>query len=43
MLPKINGESLVYAGLIILTLIILWLLIISPPDFLNNKIIYQGF
>jgi len=42
-MPNINSESLVYVILIILSVIILWLVAISPPDFLNNKIIYQGF
>lgn len=40
---KINSETLIHVILIILSLIILWLLVISPPDFLNNKIIYQAF
>ena len=40
---KINSEYLVYVSLIILSLIIIFLLVISPPEFLNNKIVYQGF
>jgi hypothetical protein len=36
-------EYLVYALVIILSLLILGLAIISPPSFIANKSVYQGF
>jgi len=36
-------EYLIYGLIILLSLIILELVIVSPPDFTNNKSVYQGF
>jgi len=36
-------EYLVYALVIVLSIIVLLLIFVSPPDFAANKSVYQGF
>jgi hypothetical protein len=43
MSPKSLIKFIIYALVIILSLIVLGLLIVSPPGFTNNKSVYQGF
>jgi hypothetical protein len=39
--PLIN--RLIYALAVILSLIVLWLVQNAPADFLNARVVYQGF
>jgi hypothetical protein len=41
--PKPIVEYFIYALIIILSLIVLALVIVSPPGFMENKSVYQGF
>jgi hypothetical protein len=43
MLPKPTAEQIVYGLLLVLGALVLLLLALAPPEFLNNKIVYQGF
>ena len=43
MIPKSFIEFLIYTLVTILALVILSLVIISPPNFTDNKSVYQGF
>ena len=36
-------DRLIYALIIVLSLTALWLLFNTPADFLNARVIYQGF
>jgi hypothetical protein len=42
-MTKQNLERLVYALVIILSLIALALANVAPADFMNNRVVYQGF
>ena len=41
--PKLTIEFFVYALVIILSVIVLILVVVSPPGFTDNKSVYQGF
>lgn len=43
MIPKFTIEFLIYALVIILSAIILAMIAVSPPNFTQNKSVYQGF
>jgi hypothetical protein len=42
---KINGliERLIYALIIVLSLVALWLVANTPASLLNARVVYQGF
>jgi hypothetical protein len=43
MIPKPTLESCIYALIITLSLIVLAMATVSPPNFTDNKSVYQGF
>jgi hypothetical protein len=43
MILKPNLERLIYALVIILSLAVLGLLLLAPPDLMNAHAVYQGF
>lgn len=43
MLFHINRERIVCGLVIVLSVIALTLVIVSPPSFLNNRVVYQAF
>ena len=43
MTPLSIAERLIYAVVIILSVIVLAITVVSPPDLMKNKVIYQGF
>lgn len=38
-----NIERAIYGLLIILSLVAIWLVLNAPADFLNARVVYQGF
>ena len=36
-------DRFLYALIVTLSLLALWLLLNTPPDFLNSRVVYQGF
>ena len=36
-------EASVYVLIIVLSIIALWLVLVSPVDMLNSRVVYQGF
>lgn len=43
MIRKPTAEQIIYAAIILLSVIALALGAISPAEFMNNKVVYQGF
>lgn len=43
MLPRLILKRLVYALVTLLSLVILWLVLSAPANFLNARVVYQGF
>jgi hypothetical protein len=43
MLPRLILKRLVYALVTILSLVILWLVLNAPANFLSTRVVYQGF
>jgi hypothetical protein len=43
MIPQPTIERLIYALVIVLSLIALALVLVSPSELLDNKVVYQGF
>jgi hypothetical protein len=43
MIPQPTIERLVYALVIVLSLIALALVLVSPAELLDNQVVYQGF
>jgi len=41
-LPQIT-ERLIYVLVVVLSLIALWLVANVPADFMNSRVVYQGF
>jgi hypothetical protein len=36
-------ERFIFALVVVLSLVALWLLLNTPSDFLNSRVVYQGF
>jgi hypothetical protein len=43
MKPSKTLEQLIYALLVVLSLIAVWLVLNAPANFLNARVVYQGF
>lgn len=40
---KLLIDRSLYALIVVLSLLALWLIFNTPPDFLNSRVVYQGF
>ncbi|MGA3162954.1 MAG: hypothetical protein ABSD77_01955 [Verrucomicrobiota bacterium] len=43
MMPRLIIERLIYVLVVVLSLVALWLVLNAPTNFLNARVVYQGF
>ena len=40
---KMRADQFIFALVVVLSLVALWLLLNTPSDYLNSRVVYQGF